>query len=386
STGGPSGNNGPPTIPGQLVVDLSVAVDLPTFHSRWGTATLAEIEGSEAVLVRLPAGQDAMGTAFQMIIGGDCDTAEPNFELESPDANQGVVAFVETGHVFSDVADQDALGRIGAPAAQALGTGAGVVVAIIDTGIDATHPDLAGAVLPGWDFVQNDGDASETWNNVDDDLDGMVDEGKGHGTHVAGIVHAVAPGAMLLPVRVLDDEGMGSSFDVARGIRWAVDQGAQVINLSLGMSAKPEVVKEAIEYAEDAGVFVAASAGNFGQHVHSHYPAKFSDVVGVAATDATDMKAGFSSFGSLVSVSAPGDAILSTYPGGLHAVWSGTSFATPMISGGAAIRAEIRPGSSADELAEAIEDSAFPVDYTGLPYAEEMGSGRVDLAAMVQLP
>ncbi|MGQ0721475.1 MAG: S8 family peptidase [Candidatus Eiseniibacteriota bacterium] len=384
--GGAGSSGGRPpaeAIPGQLVVDVEDTLDLATFHARWGTSTILAVEDTGFLLVDADD-DEAWTLAAGMIGSGDCTMAEPNYELESPESNQGVVAFYEAGHIFSDVVDQAALTRIGAPLAHIVSTGTGVVVGIVDTGIDASHPDLAGSVLAGWDFVDGDGDATDFADGIDQDLDGLTDEAAGHGTHVAGIVHAIAPDAMLLPVRALDTEGVGTSVGVARAIRWAVDHGADVVNLSLGMSAQAGVVHDAVQYAENSGVVVVASAGNAGKLVHNHYPAKFSNVIGVAATDANDLKAAVSSFGSYVAISAPGEGILSTYLGGGYAVWTGTSFSAPMVSAGAAIWLAISPAlRDAQGVAEAVEESAYPLNHVGLPYDEEMGEGRLDLGKLV---
>ncbi|HMB70630.1 MAG TPA: S8 family serine peptidase, partial [bacterium] len=314
---------------------------------------------------------------------GDCDVAQPNWELEAPEVNQGVVAFVEGGHVFSDVEDQGALARIGTVAAHLQYQGTGTVVAVLDTGVDLAHPDLAGAFLPGWDFVDDDADPNDVADGVDQDEDGLVDEGAGHGTHVAGIIHAVAPGAQILPVRVMDSEGVGNSAGIARGILWAVDNGADVINLSLGMRVDADVMKEALDYADSLGVLVVASAGNEGIQESHHFPANLSKVVAVTATDANDLKAPFSNYGSYVNLSAPGEGILSTFLGGQYAVWSGTSFAAPMVAGGAALWYERFPGGIPDDATEAVEDTASPLDTSGTPYDGKIGTGLLDCAALV---
>jgi len=376
---------GEPAVPRQAVVNVSEAagVDLPTLNARWNTTTVRELEDGVYAVIETPAGYNVEYLCEQMTLSGDCDVAQPNWELEAPEVNHGIVAFVESGHVFSDVEDQGALTRIGAPTAQLQYQGNGTVVAVLDTGVDFTHPDLAGALLAGWDFVEGDADPSDVADGIDQDGDQIVDEGAGHGTHVAGIIHAVAPGAQILPVRVMDSEGVGNSADIARGIRWAVDNGADVINMSLGMRASADVMKDALDYADSLGVFVVASAGNEGIQVSDHFPANLSKVVAVAATDANDLKAPFSNFGSYVDLSAPGEGILSTYLGGQYAVWSGTSFSTPMVAGGAALWYEKYPGGNPADATNAVKDTASPLDTTGLPYDGKIGAGLLDCAALI---
>ncbi|MCH8611677.1 S8 family serine peptidase [Arsenicicoccus dermatophilus] len=209
----------------------------------------------------------------------------------------------------------------------------GVTVAVIDTGVQASHPDLKGTVLSGAEYVS--GTSQMTGN-------GQVDL-QGHGTHVAGIVAAtannatgvagLAPGARILPVRVLGAEGVGWSSDVARGIVWATDHGAKVINMSLG-GAYDANVEKAVQYAVGKSVVVVAAGGNERQEGNPvTYPANYAGVIGVAATDRYRNAASFSNTGRYVDIAAPGVGIMSTYRTGTsygsYVAMSGTSMATP---------------------------------------------------------
>jgi subtilisin len=211
--------------------------------------------------------------------------------------------------------------------------GAGIKVAIIDTGIDLDHPDLADNVNSGVNYVGT----------------GAPDDDNGHGTHVAGTVAAVdnsigvigvAPGAALYPVKVLDRRGSGSWSAVAAGITWAADNGMQIANMSLGGGAS-STVENACTYAADAGVLLVAAAGNSGDGntstTETGYPAAYSTVVAVGATDSSDRVASFSNTGSYVEVSAPGVGILSTYKGAKYSTLNGTSMASPHAAGVAAL-------------------------------------------------
>lgn len=374
-----------PFVPGQVVVNVSEAagVTLPVLNARWSTSTVLELEDGQYAVVQVAENDDVWTLCADLLASGDCDVAQPNYDLEAPEINHGILAFVESGHVYSDVIDQSAFARIGVPVAHQQAIGTGSVVAVLDTGVDLAHPDLAGVLLPGWDFVDDDPDPSDLADGIDQDGDGVVDEGAGHGTHVAGIVHAVAPAAQILPVRVMDTEGIGNSVTVARGIRWATDNGVDVINLSLGMNTDADVIRDAIQYADNNNVLVVASAGNDGVQESHHFPARLSNVVAVAATDSLDMKASFSNYGSYVDLGAPGVGILSTYLGGTYAVWSGTSFSVPMVAGGVALWHQKNPWTKSIDATNAVEASAYPVDYSGLPYDGKMGSGRLDVAALV---
>jgi thermitase len=247
-----------------------------------------------------------------------------------------------------------------------------VKIAVIDTGVDYYHPDLDGKVIKGADFVADDDDP--------------IDEND-HGTHVAGIAAAntnngvgiagLAPKASILAVRVLDADGSGSLDDVAQGIRYAADQGAQVINLSLGGNLGSKTLQDAVNYAWNKGSVIVAAAGNTGVALPS-YPAYYSNVIAVAATDQNDQKASFSNFGTWVDIAAPGVDIYSTITNNQYASYSGTSMASPVVAGVAGLLAA--QGKNASQIRAALEDTADPVTGTGTLFQ----NGRVNAAKAVQ--
>lgn len=276
---------------------------------------------------------------------------------------------------------QWALDTLRAESAWALHDGTGQTVAVVDTGVDGTHPDLTGRLLPGTDLI-------------DTTSDGRTDP-NGHGTHVAGIIGAIAnngvgvaglaDGASILPVRVLSADGSGWTSDVANGIIWAADHGATVINLSLAGSADDPVLSSAVSYAEGKDVVVVAAAGNdraSGDPVD--YPAAYPGVVAVAATDSSNASAGFSETGSYVGVAAPGVSILSTYPVtlGSYATMSGTSMASPYAAATAALIRAAAPGLSAAEVTGALEASADDLGPSG--WDGTFGFGLIDPVAALQ--
>ncbi len=213
-------------------------------------------------------------------------------------------------------------------------TGAGVDVAVIDTGIEARHPDLA--VVDGINYAGPPAKEGSTdpadWN-----------DGYGHGTHCAGIVAAlnngigvvgVAPGARLHAIKVLDDTGLGYTSDVIQGLEWCVTNHVQVASLSLGGGGSTSL-QQACDKAFAAGVLIVAAAGNSGGPVS--FPAAYPSVVAVSATDSKDQLAYFSNFGPEIALGAPGVDIYSTYKGGSYTTLSGTSMACPHVSGTAAL-------------------------------------------------
>jgi subtilisin family serine protease len=196
----------------------------------------------------------------------------------------------------------------------------------------------------------------------------------GHGTMVAGILAAIAPDAMIMPLRAFDDEGCATNYNISKAIKYAVSHGAQVINMSFGISGGAQTLKNTIKDAEKAGVIVVASAGNDNTSV-PQYPASYPGVVSVAATDLQDVKASFSNYGATISVSAPGKSIISAYPGGYYAELSGTSFAAPMVAGEAALLRSLKANAST----AAIEAGVDNIDTANPKYVGQLGTGRINL-------
>ncbi len=292
---------------------------------------------------------------------------------------------------------QWALEKVRAPQAWYLSTGHAVTVAVVDTGVMLDHPDLANSLWVNAGEIADNGLDDDNNGCVDDihgcdfiDGDGVPDDGHGHGTHVAGIVGATTDngigiagmgwGVTVMPVRVLNSSGNGSVLQVAEGIRYAADNGAQVINLSLAGydSECVQTLEDAVSYAQSKGALVIAAAGNYSINL-SFYPAACAGVVGVAATDSADQKASFSNYGSYVDVAAPGVGILSTKMAPLdYGLNSGTSMATPMVSGLAALIWARFPSVTSSQVSSAIFTSAEDLGELGWdPY---FGWGRIDAA------
>jgi thermitase len=295
---------------------------------------------------------------------------EPNFMLQAADTIPN-----DTGWGY-----QYGLVNIRAPQGWDFATGStAVTIAIVDTGVDYGHPDLAGKLLGGYDFVNGDA-------NPQDD--------NGHGTHVAGIAAAasnngsgvagVSWGARILPVKVLDAAGNGFYDDTASGIIWATDHGAQVINLSLGGDSASSVLEDAVNYAYGQGVILVAAAGNTGVNAVM-YPARYPNVLAVAATDNADNRAGFSNYGPEVDLAAPGVGIYSTWLGG-YGYDSGTSMSTPFVAGLAAILRGLPGNASPDGIAWQMESTALDIESSGWDPYSGYGLIQMDTAIRVALP
>jgi subtilisin family serine protease len=252
------------------------------------------------------------------------------------------------------------------------------ILAIVDTGVDMKHPDLAAKMLPGY-------------NTVDDNPN--VEDGNGHGTHCAGTAAAitnngagvagVAPNVKILPVQVLSKEGYGSYESVANGIIWAADHGAKVISMSLGGPSNSAVITDAVKHALAKDAMLIAASGNDGNSSIS-YPAGVAGVMAVGATDSTDKIARFSQFGKHLSVSAPGVNVLATFPtyatdmpGVNYGSISGTSMATPQVAGLAALVRSKYPQLNQAQVKAHIEATA---DDTGTPgFDLYHGHGRINV-------
>jgi subtilisin family serine protease len=275
--------------------------------------------------------------------------------------------------------------------------GIGPVVAIIDTGVDPYHPALRQVLVPGYDFTSNQaGYGSEDQSIVavaDQSTVGVVDvEGPvdvnvstlnkpqyrafGHGTMVAGIVHLVAPQAMIMSLKAFQAHGTGYTSDILRAIYHATGSGARVINMSFGTPNPSMELQLAVDYATTRGVICVASAGDQGLQTLV-YPAALQNVMGVASTTNNGTRSIFSNYGQkLVWVGAPGEGIITTYPLGAYAAASGTSFSAPFVSGTAALLLQTRWDLGYSDAAAAIAHAK--------PANSDLGNGRLNTFLAVQ--
>lgn len=300
--------------------------------------------------------------------------SEPNIvvTLDTPtrEDGSGLIAALVNDPLTSQ---QYSLTKMNVQAAWDVTHGDGVVVAILDTGADFGHIDLAGKfVSNGRDFINNDNDASDD---------------HGHGTHVSGIIAAatnngigvagVGYNTRVLPVKVLAANGSGNHGQIASGIMWAADQGARIINLSLGGPYSSQTLEQAVDYAWSKGALVVSAAGNHGGST-PNYPAAYTNVLAVCATDGGDTLGTFSGRGAWVDVCAPGVGILSTVRGGSYESWNGTSMAAPNAAGVAALALAACPTCTAAQLRNRLESTADSIGYSGL-----VGRGRLNAARAV---
>jgi subtilisin family serine protease len=329
----------------------------------------------------VPPGRLANDVVAELALDPRVVSAELDTQVETAETRQKSWAFDDGLGSPIACATQPATTSCGLQQALQVSRGQGILVAVLDTGAELTHPMLQGHVAGGIDFVDGDTDPSEGSYGVDMDGDGLVDEARGHGTHVAGVVSVVAPDAQLLIVRVLDSEGRGSMMNVARGIRWAVANGANVVNLSLGGLNKSDAVELALSEASAAGVACIAAAGNDGGPIPAEYPASSHNATAVAAIDVNDVLAPFSSYGDFVDICAPGVSVRSAFTGGGYALWSGTSMSAPWVSGGVALVLAEHPDITGRQAVGRLNAAARNIWKMNNGIRSGLGAGALDLGA-----
>ena len=312
----------------------------------------------------------------------------------SQDTNAQSIADVGvTSYTSAEYSSNWALGKINAEDAWQTSTGANITVAVLDTGVDLQHSDLDDNLWTNTGEIAGDG-IDNDGNGYVDDVHGYnfssrgaasnPDDTNGHGTHVAGIIAAeanqsgvvgVAPDADIMAVKVLGGSGSGSWSDVAAGIDYAVENGAKIINMSLGGAWAPPNVKAAVGRAQDAGVIIVAAAGNSRSDQASNPAAltkEFDNIISVAASTKSDKIAGFSNYsidGTTVDVAAPGDSIRSTTPNDKYGGKSGTSMAAPVVAGAAAVIWAAKPSLNYTEVIDLIESTVSTLASLAKPIA-----------------
>ncbi len=281
------------------------------------------------------------------------------------------------------------------------GTG---IVADIDTGVDPNHPALQPVLLPGYDFTRNQPNGSEMTDfgsapmlgnsgnvaRVNQSSAAVLDQSSaavldgnaqyaafGHGTMVMGIIHLVAPQAQLLPLKAFHSDGTGFLSDIVRAVYYAVQNKANIINMSFDTTTASSELSKALDYANRNNVICVASAGNDGAQEIVYPSAMQNEVMGVASTDDLDNRSTFSNFGNaIVWVAAPGEEIITTYPFSSYAAGRGTSFSAPFVSGASALVLNLLPGANESQAAAAVAHA--------VPVGAGMGNGRLDIVQALQ--
>lgn len=357
---------------GEIIVKFSPSASfnqIGKMGEKYGYKVKERLLLPETFVLKVPAGvEEALSKILARL--PIVDFAEPNFEAEA--------LLIPNDTYFNN---QWGIAKIQMPQAWDIATGSSnIKVAVLDTGIDNDHPDLSSKV--------------DVWKNFSSSR--SSDDLYGHGTHVAGIAAAITNNSLgvagvgfnthLMSVKVLNDSGSGYYSWVINGITWAADNGAKVINLSLGGSSGSSSLENAINYAWNKGVLLSCAAGNNGSSNYM-YPAVYQNCLAVAATDSSDQKASWSNYGSWVDVSAPGVDIFSTLPNHRAKVsktrnygsLSGTSMATPFTAGLGALLFGLDSSLNNTQVRERIEQTAMQISGTGTYWQW----GRIDAFSAV---
>ncbi len=387
-----------PRVEDQIIIKYKPGVSEQSINehlNKYNARIIKRIDAINRLVIQVPEGQ---GDAILEQLKKDnlIEVAEPDYLNQAflvpndPDYNQqwglsntGQTIKGEAGSLHADINVEPAWD---------VTLGNGILIAVLDTGIDSNQPELSAKITGKKDFSGSG-----------------IDDGFGHGTHIAGIIAAatnnsvgtagVCPGCNLIIGKILDDEGYGPDSAVAEGIIWAADNGAKVINMSLGGTSGQDIKCEAVKYAWDKGVIMAAAAGNFGNKT-VNYPAHCENVIAVASTDNKDALSSFSTYGTWVDVAAPGSVIYSTLPissyklqqlkPGLKTNYdylSGTSMSTPMVAGVVGLIWSSSYGTSATSVVQRLFETADKITGTGQNWQYgRINAGKAIVAETAALP
>jgi hypothetical protein len=357
------GNGDSPFVADELLIQLRPGVSHAKANKiikAVGATAAGEIQNIQVKKITVPA--HALEQVKEALSHNpNIEFVEHNY-LASLSVNPNDVKFPAQWH----------LQKIDAPFGWDIHTGSsGIPIAIIDSGVDPTHPDLADKLLPGYNFIGDNTDTQDV---------------HGHGTAVAGSAAAMTNNSIgvagiawenpIIPLAVLDPSGWATYYDISQAITYAADNSVKVMNISLAGPSSSSTLQNAVNYAWNKGAIIFAAAANENTDT-PYYPAACNHVVSVAATTSNDSRASFSNYGEWVDISAPGTSILTTTRGGGYGSWNGTSFASPISAGLGALVLSLNPALTNDQVIEIIENSADDLGAAGFdPY---FGFGRINV-------
>ncbi len=371
-------------IPGQAVMKMT-SNGKPEDVLQGSSAKVDDsIPGCQTYLIEMGIGDDWDAVLAELESDTQVIFVEPNYSVELPESFQMSISFPDDyapplldGVEPSNFFEQSSIYSVGVDQAQQIVTGTGITVAIIDNGVDFSHPLLSPRLLPtGYDFVDNDSDPGYETGAV-----------TSHGTFVSGLIALIAPDCKILPLRAFDGDGYGTTYAIADAIYNAVDQGVDVINMSFGTVESSRIMIQATNQAILNGVSLVAASGNNSLEVPT-YPAALPGVIAVSGIDANDYLATFSNYGEYIDVCAPAVNLYSTLAGEDEwGTWSGTSFAAPFVAAACALVRQISPDYSTFIMQEHIRQTAS-TDFqwgTLVPPDPSYGYGRINIFNAVNL-
>jgi subtilisin family serine protease len=390
-----------------LIVQISPLGNITSIANALGGTVLDAIPNTQIYLLSVPVNVPPLLTApispLASLLG--IQWAEVNSGVTLPNVGQLGVFQTISGVDPGWYAAQPTWQIMHAQNALAYSRGTGIIIADLNSQVDSSHPAIAGHLTGGWDFVTGKPAGYGTLNQastgfmdqastgfMDQASTGFMDQAStgfmdntglplassspaySHGTECAGVLAAIAPASLIMPLRVFDSNGNTDLFSIAKAIRYAATNGAQVINMSFGTLTDSHAIKSSINYAQGLNITLVASAGN-NNTTSPQYPAAYSGVITTAATDINDQKASFSNYGTSVVVDAPGVNVILPYPGGMYSVVSGTSFSAPAVAGTAALIRSLRTtGTTAS-----ITGTAVNINSENPNYVNQLGYGRIDV-------
>lgn len=355
-----------PFVPGRLLVQQRAGLSDKEVDSALrphGGQRVAKIEGINVHVVQLPAQANTAAVAVAL-------AENQHFKFVELDR---ILPLAGTTNDPS-LASQWHLAKIGAPTAWDTTAGNDIIIAILDTGVDGSHPDLAAQMVAGWNAYDNNADASDVY---------------GHGTAVAGTAAAAGNNAIgvasvaylsrIMPIRVSDTAGYATGSAIASGLTWAADHGAKVANISFEGVPGNVTIDSAAQYLKGKGGLTVVAAGNGGANQNL---ISTGNMVVVSATDSNDLITSWSNYGSYINLAAPGTPILTTNRGGTYGQWWGTSFSSPIVAGTAALMMAANRALPGSQVQSLLYSTAVDLGSAGkdLYY----GSGRVNAAAATQ--
>ena len=368
----------PRYVADELVCKMRPGHNIDAVNQAYETSTKGYAERIECYLLATQPGQNPDSLAMQIRMRPDVVYCGPNFYCDAPEPLQRSQPFLDVQYT-GDFPSQEAASKLLLPEVHTLSTGINVDVAVIDGGVNFSHPlfvSQPGSVVSGWDYVDNDSIANDEPGG----------SGSGHGTFVAGVVNLVAPGARIHAYRVLDTLGSGDGFSISLAALQAMDDGCRVINLSLGMIGKHEALDDALRYLKTHNIMIMGAAGNDSTAVDSLFPFPASEpyTEAIAALDSLDLKADFSNFGGRVDFCAPGTSIYAPFLDSYYAWWDGTSFSTPFVSGMAALLCSLDSSLTWTEFDSIMAVTAVSVDSLNPGLEGKLGHGMINILAATQ--